>query len=469
MAVPLTALPGESGRAAQRIAALAAGAGGRAYLVGGAVRDLVAGSTPKDLDIEVFGIPPDRLVALVSREFPLDLVGASFGVLKVKGFDIDLSLPRRESKSGLGHKAFEIFSDPTLSVEEAASRRDFTINAIYLDPLTGETIDPFGGRADLASKTLRHVSEKFSEDPQRVLRGMQFVARFDLDPAPETVALCRAISPEGLPPERQFEEWAKLLVKGVSISRGLDFLRRTGWVALYPELQALIGCEQDPKWHPEGDVWTHTLATLDAFARHRVGDRYEDLVVGLAVLCHDFGKPATTRFQNGHLRALGHDVAGEAPTRAFLARLTNEARIAKDVVPLVLCHMRPFALWKAHAGDSAVRKLAAKVGRIDRLLRVAHADDEGRPPFPPGGSSGGADLAWLGAAADRLRLADSAPRPILLGRHLIALGYAPSPLFGGWLAAAFDAQLDGKFSDLPGAIDYFNAHIAPSQKGSAPR
>lgn len=464
MAVPMASLQGANGEAVQRIASLVAGAGGRAYLVGGAVRDLVTGSVPKDLDLEVFGIPPDSLVALVSKEFPLDLVGASFGVLKVKGHDIDISLPRRESKSGRGHKGFEIFSDPTLSVEEAASRRDFTINAIYLDAITGETRDPFGGQADLASKTLRHVSEKFSEDPLRVLRGMQFVARFGLDPAPETVALCRTISPEGLPPERQFEEWTKLLVKGVAISRGLDFLRRTGWVGLYPELAALIGCEQDSHWHPEGDVWNHTLAALDAFARHRTGDRYEDLVVGLAVLCHDFGKPATTRFQNGHLRALGHDAAGEEPTRAFLARLTNEARIAKDVVPLVLCHMRPFALWKAHAGDSAVRKLAAKVGRIDRLLRVAHADDEGRPPFPPGGSSNGADLAWLGEAAERLRLADSAPKPILLGRHLLALGYAPSPLFHDWLDAAFAAQLDGKFADLAGALAYFNAHIAPSRK-----
>ena len=431
--------------------------------MGGAVRDLLRGSDAiKDIDIEVFGVAPEKLKALVGEAFEFDPCGVSFGVLKLKRLDIDIALPRRESKRGLGHKGFLIDSDPGLSVREAASRRDFTVNAIYCDPLDGTIEDPFGGVEDLQNLVLRHVSDKFSEDPLRVLRGMQFVARFGLRPAPETVALCRTIPMEDLPPERLFEEWSKLLLKGVQIGAGLEFLRATGWVSHFPELAALIGCPQDPKWHPEGDVWNHTLLCLDAFARRRTGDAHEDLVVGLAVLCHDFGKPATTRPQNGHIRSLGHDEAGVASTLSFLRRLTREERLLREVPPLVKCHMQPFALWRAHAGDAAVRRLALKVVRIDRLLRVARADDEGRPPEKAGGTSGGEDLRWLADCAERLRVAAAAPKPILQGRHLIALGYKPSPRFGKWLDAVFEAQLDGAFTDLDGALAYFRDKVAGS-------
>ena len=446
--------------AVRKIASLARQAGGRALMVGGSVRDLLMGARAvKDVDIEVFGVPPDRLQQLLGRSFAFDPCGVSFGVLKIQGVDIDVSLPRRESKRGIGHKGFLIDSDPGLSVAEAASRRDFTVNAIYYDPLEGRLEDPWCGVADLEARILRHVSDKFAEDPLRVLRGMQFVARFDLRPAPETVALCRTIGMEDLPPERLFEEWAKLLTKGIAIGRGLEFLRATGWVRHFPELQRLIGCQQDPAWHPEGDVWNHTCHCLDAFARRRIGDSSEDLIVGLAVLCHDFGKPATTRFKDGHIRSLGHDEAGVRPTLSFLRRLTNEERILREVPPLVQCHMQPFALWRAKAGDGAVRRLALKVVRIDRLLRVARADDEGRPPEKAGGTSSGKDLEWLAAAAERLRVAAAAPKPILMGRDLIAMGYRPSRQFGKWLADCFEAQLDGAFSDHAGAIAYFHAHV----------
>ena len=442
------------------VAELARAAGGRALMVGGAVRDLLAGAKGvKDVDLEVFGIPPERLQALLSPRFAFDPCGVSFGVLKLKHLDIDISVPRRETKRGSGHKGFVIDAAPDLSVKEAASRRDFTVNALYYDPLAGKIEDPYGGAADLRDGRLRHVSEKFTEDPLRVLRGMQFVARFDLQPAPETIALCQTVGIEDLPPERLFEEWAKLLTKGCQIGKGLAFLRATGWVRHFPELRAIIGCRQDPAWHPEGDVWNHTCLCLDAFARRRTGDPYEDLVVGLAVLCHDFGKPATTRFQKGHIRSLGHDEAGVAPTLSFLRRLTNEECILRDVPPLVQCHMQPFALWRSKAGDAAIRRLAMKVGRIDRLLRVARADDEGRPPELAGGTSDGADLAWLEAGAERLRLAAEAPKPILKGRHLMALGYKPSARFGAWLAAVFEAQLDGAFDDLDGAIAYFKEKV----------
>lgn len=448
------------------VAELVKRAGGRALLVGGCVRDELFGRSPKDFDIECFGISAADLQAALAGKFELDLVGISFGVIKLKHLEIDVAMPRRETKLGLGHRAFEMEYDPTLTIEEASARRDFTVNAIYKDPLTNEILDPWNGRADLRNRILRHVSPHFTEDPLRVLRGMQFVARFDLDPAPETIEICRGMTPEGLASERLFGEWAKLLTEGVKISKGLNFLKDVGWTQYYPELERLIGCRQDPEWHPEGDVWNHTCCCLDAFAASRRQNcrltelptdrtRDEDLIVGLAVLCHDFGKPACTSYDpvKKRIRSLGHDEEGVEPTLSFLRRLTNEERLLKEVPPLVRLHMRPFAMWRDKSSDGAIRRLAAKVVRIDRLIRVAAADDAGRPPFPsePG------PLKWLAEQAERLRVADSAPKPIVQGRDLIALGMKPGVGFGRILKAAYEAQLDGKFTDLEGGLAYVRA------------
>ena len=442
------------------VAELVRRAGGRALLVGGCVRDGLLGKEPKDFDIECFGISAADLQRTLEAEFELDLVGVSFGIIKLKHVDIDVAMPRRETKLGLGHRAFGMEYDPTLTVEEASARRDFTVNAIYRDPLTDEILDPWNGRADLERRILRHVSPHFTEDPLRVLRGMQFVARFGLTPAPETVEICRGMTPEGLAPERLFEEWAKLLVKGVAISKGLEFLRATGWVKYYPELERLIGCGQDPEWHPEGDVWNHTLCCLDAFARERDGRRdseAENLVVGLAVLCHDFGKPACTAYDpvRGRIRSLGHDEAGVEPTLSFLRRLTNEERLLREVPPLVRLHMRPFAMWKDRSSDGAIRRLAAKVVRIDRLIRVAAADDAGRPPYP----SEPEPLKWLAREAERLKVADSAPKPLVQGRDLIALGMKPGVAFGKILKAAYEAQLDGKFMTREDGVKFVTSTV----------
>ena len=447
--------------AAAEVAEVVRKAGGRALLVGGCVRDelrlgAAAAAGTADYDVECFGIAPDRLKDALAERFELDLVGVSFGVIKLHHLDVDVSTPRRETKLGLGHRAFGMEYDPSLTVREASARRDFTVNAIYKDPLTGEVIDPWDGRGDLERGVLRHVSDHFREDPLRVLRGMQFAARFRLTPAPETVAVCRSMEPEGLPPERLFGEWEKLLVKGVEISKGLGFLRETGWVRHYPELDALIGCRQDPHWHPEGDVWDHTLCCLDAFAAARDRDpplpADEALVVGLGVLCHDLGKPATTAWDpvKKRLRSLGHDEAGVAPTLSFLRRLTNEERLLRDVPPLVRLHMRPFAMWKDKASDAAIRRLAAKVGRIDRLLRVAAADDAGRPPFPRDPAA----IDWLAAQAERLSVADSAPKPLVMGRDLVALGMKPGVEFGKILKAAYEAQLDGAFATREEGVEF---------------
>lgn len=429
-------------------------AGGRALLVGGWVRDALLGHPSKDADIEVFGLERDVLERTLRQQFRYDQVGKAFAVYKLKGLPIDVSLPRRESKTGTGHTGFTVEGDPHMSFAEAASRRDFTLNALLWDPLDGELIDTCGGRADLENRVLRHVSEKFSEDPLRVLRGMQFVARFDLEAAPGTVALCRSIEPEGLPRERLFEEWKKLLLKGIKPTRGLAFLRETGWVRYFPELEALIDCPQDPEWHPEGDVWTHTGHCLDAFARERIGDNWEDLIVGLAVLCHDFGKPLTTeRAEDGRIRSIRHEIVGLRPAESFLRRLTDERAIFEQVLPLVEAHMRPNALYKSNAGDAAVRRLARLVGRLDRLLRVVRADMAGRPPLP---ATGEADV-WLQQRAEELAIKDSVPEPILQGRHLIESGLKPGRHFGEILEAAFEAQLDGDFADLDGALAWLKA------------
>lgn len=464
--------------AVRKVAELVKTAGGRALLVGGCVRDLLRGNAiftggrrdePKDFDIEVYGLSPDRLQSVLAQSFDLDLVGASFGVIKLHGHDIDVALPRRETKLGEGHRAFEMEYDPNLPIEEASARRDFTLNAIYMDPLSGEIIDPWNGRSDLENGVLRHVSDHFREDPLRVLRGMQFIARFDLTPAPETVRICRAMTPEGLAQERLMGEWSKLLLQGKMISMGLNFLREVGWVQYYPELAALIGCEQAPEWHPEGDVWNHTLCCLDAFAAERRARSEaresdatsdEDLIVGLAVLCHDFGKPACTRFDpvKKRIRSLGHDEAGVEPTLSFLRRLTNEERLLKEVPPLVRMHMRPFAMWRDQSSDGAIRRLAAKVVRIDRLCRVAAADDAGRPPFPSDPTS----YRWLAEQARRLEVEAAAPKPIVMGRHLVELGMRPGPDFKRLLDACFEAQLDGVFSDLPSGLVYLRTLITES-------
>ncbi len=426
--------------------------------MGGCVRDSLLGCASKDVDIEIYGLAPDKIERILGRKFRVEVVGKSFGVWILKGCDIDVSMPRRERKSGEGHKQFEIEGDPFMTPKEACARRDFTINAIMRDILTGEIIDPYDGRGDISRGVLRHTSERFAEDPLRVLRAMQFAARFDFGVAPETVALCSAIPFENLPRERVFEEWKKMLLKGVKISRGLDFLRDCGWVKYFPELAACVGCAQDPEWHPEGDVFTHTGFCLDTFARERIGDEREDLVVGLAVLCHDFGKPlCTVKDPDGRIRSRGHDVLGAKPTERFLNRLTREKSLIADVVPLVERHMAILDLWRNQCGDSAIRRLAGKVGRIDRLVRIDSADRGGRPPLKPEISPQG---AWILERARALQVQDSAPKPILMGRHLIEMGLKPSRDFSDILAEVYEAQLDGGFDSLEGAREYAQNIIA---------
>lgn len=442
----------KSKRACEFLAREARTAGGRAYCVGGCVRDALLGVEPKDVDVEIYGLEAEKIERILSKKFRFEIVGKSFGVWILKGLDIDVSMPRTERKTGAGHKAFEIVGDPFLTPKEACARRDFTINAILYDILSGDIIDEFGGMGDLKNKILRHTSERFSEDPLRVLRAMQFAARFNLDVAPETVELCSKIEMENLPEERIFEEWKKLILKGVEISKGLFFLRDCGWVKYFRELADMAGCPQDPRWHPEGDVYVHTAHCMDSFAKKRVGDDREDLIVGLAVLCHDMGKPkCTTIGDDGAIHSYGHDVIGGKVARKFLEHLTREKSIVEEVVPLVERHMAVLDLWRSNAGDGAIRRLAGKVKRIDRLVRLDDADRNGRPPIEPEDSPQG---LWIMQRAEALAIKDSAPKPILLGRHLIELGLAPSVKFKDILNAAYEAQLDGAFFDVEHAVKY---------------
>ncbi len=431
--------------------------GGRAFLVGGCVRDALWQLPVKDFDLEIYGIPAADLESLLAKHFTVLTVGKSFGVLKLRDFPLDLSLPRRERKSGPGHKGFDVGGDPFMSPEEAVRRRDFTLNAILCDPLSGQLVDPLDGQGDLQRRILRHCSDHFAEDPLRVLRAMQMAARFLCTVHPETVEFCRPLRMEELPAERIWEEWKKLILLGRKPSLGLQFLRDCGWIRYFPELERLIGCPQHAGWHPEGDVWTHTGHCLDAFARERSQIEEEDLIVGLAVLCHDLGKPSTTvRGDDGIWRSPEHDIAGAEPTLAFLRRLTRETSLLEAVLPLVIHHMRPLQLYEQRAGDAAIRRLARQVGRIDRLLRVVSADLQGRPPLGWDRSC----LDWLQEKSAALAIKDQAPRPILLGRHLIAAGLPPGPRFKAILEACFEAQLEGIITDEASGLAFLQKHLS---------
>ncbi len=444
-------------------------AAGRPRLVGGCVRDWLLGLEPKDFDIEVAGVDYEALVRVLAPFGATDLVGRSFGIVKLRlaGAEYDFSLPRRESKTGAGHRGFAVAPDPTLSDAEAAARRDFTINAIAYDPLTQAVIDPHGGQADLRARVLRHTSAAFVEDPLRVLRAMQFAARFDLTLAPETAALCRSIAHTygELAVERVWGEWEKWAVKSATPSRGLVVLEQTGWLAHFPEIAAMAGVPQEPEWHPEGDVLTHTKLCLDALARlpeWRASDATRRRYLMFAVLAHDFGKPATTvqAERRGVMRWLspGHEEAGGPSTEVFLHRIGAPLELSDWVRPLVWHHL---AHHHGQPGfsDSAVRRLARKLtpATIDDLCLVMWADHLGRPPLVSGETE--TRIQALRDTAHALAVRDTAPRPLILGRHLLELGLRPGPHFKPILDACAEAQLDGTFTDESGGRTWLQAYL----------
>ena len=436
-------------------------AGGRALLVGGCVRDTLMGIAPKDWDLEVYNLAADRLREVLDQFGPVSVVGEAFTVYKL-GQDLDVSIPRRERKSGRGHKAFVIEGDPSMSVAEASRRRDFTINAILQDPLTGEVIDPFQGRQDIERRVLRAVSaETFVEDSLRVLRAAQFASRFQFEIEPETVELCRTIDLSDLPSERIWGELEKLLLQSTRPSIGLEWLHKLGALEkVFPEIQSLIGVPQDPEWHPEGDVFVHTQLTIDR-ARELIEELSypRQVTVMLAALAHDFGKPATTEFIDGRLRSRGHEEAGVPPAESFLDRINVHTidgyNVRGQVVALVREHLKPGEFYKKRdeVGEGAFRRLARRC-EPDLLYRVAKADSLGRNAdwVPREQWYGSEAQEWFIERTRELEVEHRPPDPLLLGRHLIELGVEPGPAMGEITRAVYEMQLDGRVRSLEDAI-----------------
>lgn len=440
---------------ARVIATAVRSAGGQAYVVGGWVRDRLLGLPSKDIDLEVFGLAADRLRAVLEALGRVEAVGESFQVFKIA--DVDVSLPRRESKSGRGHKGFVVVGDPTMTAEEAARRRDFTINAMAWDPLgpEGVLVDPYRGRQDLEARLLRMVdASTFADDSLRVLRAMQFAARFNLTLDPSTAAVCKATPLDDLPAERVWGEIEKLLLAarpsvGFALALELGIIER-----LFPELRALVGCPQEPEWHPEGDVWVHTLQVIDQ-ARRRVDDlpRPQRLAVMLGAVCHDFGKPATTAFIDGRIRSIDHEEQGVPPASAFLDRLNIHTLdgydVRRQVLGMVAQHLKPGMWFKTRdeVGDGAFRRLIQKVD-LELLARLAKSDCLGRAP----GRFNCEAMDWFLERARSLGVEHRAPEPLLLGRHLIELGVQPGPRMGEILRAVYEQQLDGAVQSLEAAV-----------------
>ncbi|MEO7597465.1 MAG: polynucleotide adenylyltransferase [Opitutus sp.] len=445
---------------------------GRPRLVGGGVRDWLLGITAKDFDVEVAGVDFEVLHRALAPFGATDVIGRSFGVIKVRsaesGDEYDFSLPRRESKTGSGHRGFAVAPDPGLSDAEAAARRDFTVNAIAYDPFSEALIDPYDGQSDLQKRVLRHTSSAFVEDPLRVLRAFQLAARFDFSLAPETTALCRQISDTftELPLERIWGEWLKWATKSVKPSRGLEVLEVTNWLRHFPEIAALRGTPQEPEWHPEGDVFTHTQKCVDALVQLPEWIDFDHSPrLTFAVLAHDFGKPAVTQKaeKNGRIRwtSPGHASKSGPLAESFLRRIGAPLDFGPFVRALVEHHHAhdrantPFT-------DAAIRRLAHRLvpATIRQLAVVMRSDSRGRPPLSPEETE--TRIASLVERATALEFEQSGPTPIVKGRHLLALGHRPGPLFKRVLDQAFEAQLDGTFSDEIGGVAWLETHLQAS-------
>ncbi|HET6897386.1 MAG TPA: hypothetical protein VFK70_03520 [Vicinamibacteria bacterium] len=450
-------------------------AGGRPYLVGGAVRDVLLGLPHKDLDIEVFGLPLPRLKEALARVGRVDVVGEAFTVFKVSGLEgaegaVDVSLPRRDSKAGPGHRGIAVTGDPDLSLEEAARRRDFTINAVMYDPFTSTFIDPFGGQRDLQARILRAVElGTLGEDPLRALRAVQLAARFELTVDAETARHCASMPLAELPAERIFGEIQKLLLQARRPARGLSLLREWGMLPVVaPELIPLIGTPQDPEWHPEGDVWVHTLLAMDQAVPLLAGlDTARALAVMLGVLCHDLGKPGTTRMLEGRLRSYGHEEAGLPPTNALLDRWNvhrlHGYDVRAQVLGLVGNHLKPGQFYddRERVSDGAIRRLARKCEPA-LLYRVARADCLGRTgDFPP------VAMEWFLERARQLEVVERPPDPLLQGRHVLELGLLPGPEVGRIVRAVYERQLDGAVRTLDEAREEARRLVAEGAEAGA--
>ncbi|KQW05329.1 hypothetical protein ASC66_09870 [Leifsonia sp. Root4] len=451
-----------------------AAAGGRPLVVGGSVRDALLDRRGKDVDLEVHGhTSVAEVTGRLSVLGHVDHRGQAFGVLaiKVDGQDFDISFPRRDSIAGAGARGFEIDVDPNISVEEAFGRRDFTINAMGWDPLTGELIDPYDGAADLRAGILRHTTASFRDDPLRVLRAVQFAGRFRFVLAPETVVECcditAAIARSGglrnaVSFERVWQEWRKLARRGLAWTNAMDALVDTGLIQFYPELAATRGVEQDPGWHAEGDVWTHLALAAEQAALNAERDCLSGTdreVAVLGALVHDLGKVTHTQNTDGRITSRGHAAAGVAPATAFLRSIGAPHYLITRIAPIVREHMSHIGIDQPT--PSQVRRLIRRLdangagATIHDWARVVDADCAGRGPSAKPSPAN----RWLDVAANTT-VGDTPRKGILTGEHLIARGYIPGPEFTPLLAAALDAQDDGSIHDEASALAWLDEYEA---------
>lgn len=408
--------------------------GGRAFYVGGYVRDYLMGITDnegKDCDIEVYNLDIHELTAILAAYGEPHLVGKSFPVIKIKGHpEWDFTLP--------AHK--------DISYKEACARRDFTVNAMMMDVLNGEIIDLYRGREDLKNRIIRHTTSKvFNDDPLRVYRAVQLAGRLGFSVHPDTVKLIRTTDLSDIKPERIYEELRKLLILSRKPSIGLRYMEQTSILArMHPELYKLVGCEQSPEHHPEGDVWEHTLLVVDEAATLKHKSKKPEVLM-FAALLHDIGKPGTTRVRKGKITTYGHDTAGDNMTRLFLQKLTTNNKFISEVRVLVREHMHPVLLFKQreNVSDKAIRKLVNRVD-IHELLLLAEADFKGRTVERD------FELVsrWL---LDRIYALGLNPaetiQPVVQGKDLIEIGFQPGKKLGKILDYAFEQQMEGENKD----------------------
>lgn len=426
----------KNSRMAKHIAALVSEAGGRTFYVGGYVRDKYMGIENKDIDIEVHGITPEKLGEILDNVGERLEMGASFGVFGLRGYDLDIAMPRKEEATGRGHKDFAVFVDPFLGTKKAAMRRDFTMNAMMEDVLTGELVDHFGGMDDLKRGVLRHVNTKtFVEDPLRVLRAAQFAARFEFTVADETIELSKTMDLSYLACERIYAELEKALLKAEKPSIFFEELRRMEQLSFwFREVEQLIGVEQSREHHPEGDVWNHTMLVLDEAAKFREDTR-NPVGFMFSAICHDFGKILTTREIDGKIHAFGHEVEGLPLVKGFLKRITNEVKLRKYVLNMVELHMKPNIMAAQKAKIKSTNKMFDASVDPEGLILFSIADHMGRT----GMTRDEKTEAFLRERLDIFH--ETMEKPYVMGCDLVKAGLKPSPKFHEILEYAHKLRL----------------------------
>ena len=436
---------------ARAIAEKVSEADGRVFFVGGCVRDDLLGIENKDIDIEVHGITPEKLKEILETFDEVLSFGKSFGVFSLKGYDIDIAMPRREKPTGKGHRDFAIDVDPFIGFKEAARRRDFTINAMMKDVLNGEIIDPFHGKDDLERKILRCVDEKtFVEDPLRVLRAAQFASRFHFTIEEKTLNLCSGIDLSTLHKQRVEEELKKALLKADEPSLFFESLLQMKQLSFwFRELEDLIGLKQDPIYHPEGDVFVHTMEVLDRAAayREKVSDPYNFM---LLCLSHDLGKILTTKEIGGRIHAYRHEIEGLPLIRTFIRRFCEEKEPLRYVLNMTPLHMKLFSLASQHSSIKATNKVYDDACEPKDLIYFSLADK--------GKGAGEEDIAYLFERYDIFM--EYMSRDYVSGKDLIEAGLKPDERFSDILAYAHKLRLAGvdKESALKQTLSYAGKH-----------